>query len=83
MSSLLNKFIILTIQAKPNSKKPGIEKLSDAEWIVRLKSPPIDGKANEELIERIAFEFKIAKSKVVLLKGESGKKKKIQVSLPY
>ncbi len=71
--------MILNIIAKPNSKKPGIEKISETDWIIRLKSPPVDGKANEELIERIAEELRIAKSKVELLKGESGKNKKIQI----
>jgi uncharacterized protein (TIGR00251 family) len=71
--------MILMIQAKPNSKKPGIEKISETEWIVRLKSPPIDGKANMELVERISGELKISKSKIEILKGETGKRKKIQI----
>lgn len=71
--------MILNIIAKPNSKKPGIEKISETDWIVRLNSPPIDGKANLELIHRIASELKVAKSKVQILKGESGKTKKIQI----
>ncbi|TGN17667.1 DUF167 domain-containing protein [Leptospira idonii] len=73
--------MVLSVQVRPGSKRPGIEKISEFEWIVRLNSPPVDGKANEELIRRIAEEFHIAKSKVSILSGLSSKKKKILVNL--
>ncbi|WP_411822035.1 DUF167 domain-containing protein [Leptospira sp. 'Mane'] len=71
--------MILYIQAKPNSKKPGIEKISDTEWIVRLKSLPVEGKANEELIRRIAEELGTSPSRVQIQGGGKGRKKKILV----
>ncbi|MDZ4727913.1 MAG: DUF167 domain-containing protein [Leptospira sp.] len=73
--------MILIVHAKPNSKKPGIQKVSESEWIVRIQAPAVDGKANAELIERIALEFNVAKSNVEILKGGLGKKKKVQVHL--
>ncbi|BDA79487.1 UPF0235 protein [Leptospira kobayashii] len=73
--------MILIIHAKPNSKKPGIEKLTETEWVVRIKSLPVEGKANEELIRRIAEELDTSPSKVQILQGGTGKKKKILVDI--
>lgn len=46
-------------------------------WTARLKSPPVDGKANAELIELVADYFDCAKSRVTLRKGASARIKQI------
>ncbi|MFM6311591.1 MAG: DUF167 domain-containing protein, partial [Dolichospermum sp.] len=38
------------VKVKPNSQQQKIEELADGSLNIHLKSPPIDGKANEELI---------------------------------
>lgn len=71
----------IQIKVKPNSKQQKIEKSADGSWIVRLKSPPIDGKANKELIELLAKQFKVAKSKVIIKAGVSSKNKLVEIDL--
>ncbi|MEA5502773.1 DUF167 domain-containing protein [Halotia wernerae UHCC 0503] len=41
------------VKVKPNSKQQKITEQPDGSLIVHLKSPPVDGKANEELIRPI------------------------------
>jgi hypothetical protein len=36
------------VKVKPNSKNQSIEEAEDGSLTVHLKSPPVDGKANEE-----------------------------------
>lgn len=69
----------LFIIVKPSSKKTGIEILSDSEWIVRVREPAIEGKANLAVLKAIAEKLKIPKSKVVLLKGDKSKKKIVEI----
>ena len=43
--------MILKIKVKPNSKKQEIEKISETEYKINLKSFPEDNKANIELLK--------------------------------
>ena len=51
----------IQVKVKPNSKKPGITEEEDGSLLVRLKSLPVDGKANKELIQTLAKHFGVAK----------------------
>ncbi|TGL16261.1 DUF167 domain-containing protein [Leptospira meyeri] len=69
----------LTIKVKPNNKQPGLEFLSKTDCIARLKSPPVDGKANEELIEVLSKHFHIPKKNISILSGFSSKSKLVSI----
>lgn len=69
---------ILAVRAQPRSSRPGIERLPDGEAVkIRIRSAPVDGKANKELIETIADIFGIAKSRVTIKSGETSKTKRV------
>ena len=44
---------------------------------VRIRSAPVDGKANKELVETIADAFGLPKSRVEFRSGETSKQKRI------
>ncbi len=69
----------IQVKVKPNSKEQKVQKSSDGSLIVRLKSPPVDGKANKELIELLAKKFKVSKSKIKIKSGLSAKNKLIEI----
>ena len=69
----------ISVQVKPNSKKEIVEKLEDGSYLVRVNAPPVDGKANEKVIELLAKFFKIRKSAIELISGHRGKKKIFQI----
>jgi hypothetical protein len=50
------------IKAKPNSKKQQLITEADGSLTAYLKSSPMDGKDNQELIQLLAESFKVAKS---------------------
>jgi len=70
----------IVIKVKPNSKKPGVEKLENGELLVKVNAPPVDGKANLAVIEVLADYFGVSKSKIEILKGEKGRRKMVEVS---
>lgn len=73
-----NEGVIVSVRATPRSSKAGIEGLWGDDAIkIRIKSAPVDGKANKELIEVLADEFDLAKSQVVFKSGETSKTKRI------
>ena len=70
---------ILMIKAKPNSRVSALSRQDDGTWLAQLKSPPVDGKANAELIELVAREFGCAKSTVSIKTGAGSKLKRVVV----
>lgn len=67
------------VKVKPNSKRQTIEESEDGTLIVHLKSPPVDGKANQELIDLLAKKFNVPKSKILIKSGLSSKTKLIEI----
>ncbi|MFB2918884.1 MULTISPECIES: DUF167 domain-containing protein [Aerosakkonema] len=67
------------IKVKPNSKQQKIEEAADGSLSVHLKSPPVDGKANEELIKLLAEKFDVPKSKITIKSGLSSKTKLVEI----
>jgi len=67
------------VKVKPNSKKQTIEESADGSLTVHLKSPPVDGKANKELIELLAKKFDVSKSKIRIKLGLSSRTKLIEI----
>jgi len=45
---------VLQIQVKPNARVSRFFQTEEGQWQAQLKSPPVDGKANEELIALVA-----------------------------
>jgi uncharacterized protein (TIGR00251 family) len=70
----------LSVTVKPNSKVESVVQSEDGGLIVKVRVPPVDGKANERVIELLAEHFKKPKSLIKLLHGSSGKKKIFEIS---
>jgi hypothetical protein len=67
------------VKVKPNSKKQSIEESTDGSLTVHLKSPPVDGKANKELIELLAEKFNVSKPQIRIKSGVSSRNKLIEI----
>ncbi|WP_414527207.1 DUF167 domain-containing protein [Nodularia chucula] len=67
------------VKVKPNSKEQKIEEQPDGSLTIRLKSPPLDGKANEELIKLLAKKFQVPKSHIRIKSGLSSRQKLIEI----
>jgi uncharacterized protein len=70
---------VIQIKVKPNSRASGLEQNEDGTWLAQLKSPPVDGRANEELIALVAKHFKRPKSDVSIKSGASSRLKLVQI----
>ncbi|WP_204150935.1 DUF167 domain-containing protein [Leptolyngbya sp. CCY15150] len=67
------------VTVKPKSKRPAIALLEDGTLLVRLASPPVDGKANAELVGAIAEYYAIPKSRVTITSGLTAKRKLVEI----
>ncbi|MCR5414367.1 MAG: DUF167 domain-containing protein [Kiritimatiellae bacterium] len=69
--------VVLNVRAQPRSSRAGIDSIMGDALKVRIRSAPVDGKANKELIETLADAFKLPKSSVSFKSGETSKTKRI------
>jgi uncharacterized protein (TIGR00251 family) len=70
---------LIQIKVKPNSRVSLLEQKEDGTWLAQIKSPPVDGKANEELIALVARQFECRKADVSIKTGGSGRVKLVQI----
>jgi uncharacterized protein len=70
---------IIQIKVKPNSRASLLEQQEDGTWLAQIKSPPVNGRANEELIKLVAKQFKCRKSDVFIKSGGSSRIKLVQI----
>lgn len=68
---------IINVRAQPRSSRAGMDGLIGDAVKVRIRSAPVDGRANRELVETLADEFDLPKSSVVFKSGETSKTKRI------
>ena len=69
----------INIKVKPNSKEQKIIEETDGSLIIRLKSPPVDGKANKELIKVLSKKYNVPKSYFRSKSGVSSRQKLIEI----
>ena len=70
---------VIQVKVKPNSRVSSFEEAEDGTWLAKLKSPPVDGKANEELIALLAKHFGCRKADVSIKSGASGRMKLVRI----
>ena len=71
--------MLVSVRVKPNSKNPRIERAEDGTLTAYLKSPPIQGKANQELIARLAESFGVPKSRLRIKSGLASRTKLVEI----
>ncbi len=77
-----NHDLILRIKAQPKASKDEFCEVLGECLKVRITAPPVDGKANQHLIKFLAKQFKVSKSRVELLSGETSREKRFKVIAP-
>lgn len=63
------------VTAKPNAGEDKIEKIDETHFIISVKEPPIQGRANRAISKVLAQFFDLPPSQVQLVSGYSSKLK--------
>ena len=69
----------IQVKVKPNSRSEEVSREGDI-FVVKVKEPPREGKANQAVIRLLAEHFGVPKSQVRILSGFRGKNKVIEVA---
>ena len=69
------------IKIKPNSKKgPLVEKLTADSFVVYVREPAVDGRANAALIRILADYLYTSPSRLSIVRGHTSRDKVIEIS---
>jgi uncharacterized protein YggU (UPF0235/DUF167 family) len=92
INTLISPSLVILIKVKPNARENKIERIdcsvidknkrsfSGGCFAVSVKSPPKEGKANEEAIRLIADYFKISPSRIRIISGAAAKNKILEIN---
>ncbi len=69
--------MIIEVKLKPKAKNSEILGFKNGVLQIRVKDPPIEGRANKALVRLLAKRLKIAKSCIKIKSGETSKIKKL------
>lgn len=70
----------IRIKVKPNARENSVKEISTGYFEVKVSVPPEKGKANERIVKLLSEHLKIAKSRITIEKGLSGKEKLIEIN---
>jgi uncharacterized protein YggU (UPF0235/DUF167 family) len=71
---------VISVRAKPRSSVSVLEQEASGTWVARLRSSPVDGKANAELIALVAKHFGCARSSVAIVSGATARLKLVRIA---
>ena len=74
--------LILRIRVQPRSSQEGFAEILGEQIKLRVNAPPVDGKANAQVIRYLSKSFGVPKAQITILSGETGRDKRIRISNP-
>jgi hypothetical protein len=72
----------LFVRVQPKASKDEFAEVQENRIRIRITAPPVDGKANEHLLKFVAKACGVAKSKVQIKNGETGRNKHLSITAP-
>jgi uncharacterized protein YggU (UPF0235/DUF167 family) len=71
---------VIQVKVKPGARTSALTRAGDGTWLAQLKSAPVDGKANAELVTLVARRFMCRKSAVSIKAGASARTKLLAIA---
>ena len=72
--------VVITVRVIPRAGRSGVAGTRDGALLVRLNAPPVEGAANEELIQVISSALRLPKRAVTIVAGERSRTKRVRVT---
>jgi uncharacterized protein (TIGR00251 family) len=75
----MSTWIRVEVVVQPRAAKTELAGLHDGRPKIRLAAPPVDGAANTALVEFVAKQLKLAKSRVRVVGGLTSRRKVLEI----
>lgn len=74
--------LVVSVHVQPGAKRTAAGGTHGDALRIRLAAPPVDGKANAELVRFLARAFDVPLRNVAILRGESSRDKAVRIVAP-
>ena len=72
--------MLISVRVSPGAARDEITGLKDGVWQVRVKAPPVGGKANQALLGLLGKALDLAPGGLVIVKGHTSRHKTVAVN---
>jgi uncharacterized protein YggU (UPF0235/DUF167 family) len=69
----------IRVRVKPRSSVSALEEAGDGTYVARLKSAPVEGEANKELVALVARHFGCSKAAISIKSGATARMKLLKI----
>ncbi len=69
----------ISIKVKAGTKRESVKKTGENQYIVEVKAPPVEGKANKAVIKLLSEYFHVPKSRIRIISGHKSKNKIVEI----
>lgn len=74
--------LVLKLRVQPRARQAGVDGVHGDRLRVRVNAPPVDDKANTELLGLLAQDFDLPRRAVAISHGEHGQQKTVTLHAP-
>jgi TIGR00251 family protein len=74
-----NSSVTFDVRVIPRSSKSEIVGEYNGALKVKLNSPPVDGAANDELMHLLSKEFRLSRSTIEIVSGQTARTKRVRI----
>jgi uncharacterized protein len=71
--------VVLDVRVIPRAKKTAIAGVRDDALVVRLAAPPVEGAANDALLDLLATLLRLPRRAIRIVSGERGRHKRVAI----
>ena len=75
-----NKDTIISLRVTPGAKRNAVLAHTEGVWCIKIAAPPVEGKANDELVVYLSKLLGVRKSNLSVLKGQTSRNKLVSVA---
>lgn len=72
--------VTIAVRIQPRASKNSISRTEDGSLKIRLTAPPVDGAANEALVNYLSKVLGVSKSSIEIVSGHTSREKRIRIS---
>lgn len=69
----------ISVRVKSKAKQESVEKIDEAHYVVSVKEPPVEGRANYAITRALAEYLNISISRINIIAGHTAKNKIIEI----
>ena len=71
--------MIVNVKVKPNARKNEVIQIDNNTFEVKTTATPENGKANQSVVELLSKFFRVGKTKISIIKGQTGRDKVVEI----